>query len=98
DADCTALLWRPSAATVLPRCPPAHDFLARAERVSNEPALLARLRIGRHKGVALAEVPDAYLEWLLREPGMEADAVFTARHHLRLRSVRGARQMPATAV
>ncbi|MDE0921477.1 exonuclease domain-containing protein [Aurantimonas coralicida] len=98
DAVCTAVLLRTIAATLMPRCHDVDDFLERADRVSNEPALLARLRFGRHKGVALAEVPDAYLEWLLREPGMEADAVFTARHHLRLRSVRGARQMPAAAV
>jgi exodeoxyribonuclease X len=85
DALCTAVLLRQIAAELLPRCRDAADFLDRAERVSAEPALLARLRFGRHKGLSLAEVPTDYLEWLVAEPGMEADAVYTARHHLRLR-------------
>ncbi|MEF2552889.1 exonuclease domain-containing protein [Aurantimonas sp. A2-1-M11] len=98
DAVCTAVLLRTIAATLMPRCQDVADFLERAERASAEPALLARLRFGRHKGVALAEVPDAYLEWLLREPGMDADAVFTARYHLKRRSLRGARPMPSPSV
>lgn len=98
DAVCTAVLLRQIAAALMPRCADLADFLERAERVSNEPALLARLRFGRHKGVEIAKVPDDYLEWLIREPGMDADAVFTARHHLRLRGMRGARPLPASAV
>ncbi len=85
DALCTAVLLRRIAAELMPRCADAADFLARAERVSAEPALLARLRFGRHKNVALAQVPLDYLEWLVREPGMDADAVFTAQHHIALR-------------
>ena len=85
----------------MPRCADLSDFLDRAEKVSNDPALLARLRFGRHKGVPLPDVPDDYLEWLTREPGMDADAVFTARHHLKMRAgrpVRGARPLPSAAV
>lgn len=85
DALCTAVLLRRIAAELMPRCADVTDFLERAERVSNEPALLARLRFGRHKNSALRDVPTDYLEWLVREPGMDADAIFTARHHLVLR-------------
>ncbi|MBO0904776.1 exonuclease domain-containing protein [Jiella sonneratiae] len=94
DAVCTAVLLRKIAETLMPRCHDLADFLDRAEKASAEPALLARLRFGRHKGVPIAEVPDDYLDWLTREPGMSADAVFTARHHLKLRGIRGARALP----
>jgi exodeoxyribonuclease X len=97
DAACTALLLRAITAALLPRCADLADFLERAEKVSREPALLARFRFGRYKGVDLARVPDAYLEWLGREPGMDADTLFTARHHLRHRGIRGARVLPAAA-
>lgn len=91
DALCTAILLRRIAEELLPRCQDIGDFLERAERVSNEPALLAKLRFGKHKGVPLRDVPADYLEWLIREPGMDADAVFSARHHLAAKEVRGAR-------
>ncbi|MCB8839506.1 exonuclease domain-containing protein [Aurantimonas sp. VKM B-3413] len=94
DAVATAVLLRRIAEALMPRCHDLADFLERAERVSNEPALLAKLRFGRHKGIELAKVPDDYLEWLVREPGMDADAVFTAKHHLKLRQIRGARMLP----
>ncbi|MBO0662265.1 DUF3820 family protein [Jiella sp. MQZ9-1] len=93
DAVCTAVLLRQIAAVLMPRCHDLADFLARAERVSNEPALLAKLRFGRHKGRPIADVPDDYLDWLIREPGMHPDAAFTAKHQLQLRGVRGARPL-----
>jgi len=85
DALCTAVLLRRIAAELMPRCRDVADFLDRAERVSAEPALLARLRFGRHKGLPMVEVPTDYLEWLVAEPEMDTDAVWTARHHLSLR-------------
>lgn len=91
DALATAVLLRQVAQVLMPRCAGLADFLDRAARVSAEPALLARLRFGRHKGVPLAEVPADYLDWLIREPGMDADAVFSARHQLARRPVRGQR-------
>lgn len=97
DAVCTAVLLREIANVLMPRCAGVEDFLERAHRVSNEPALLARLRFGRHKGVVLAEVPTDYLEWLVAEPGMEADAVYTARHHLERRVMRGLRALAPEA-
>ena len=94
DAVCTAVLLRRIAETLMPRCADIGDFLDRAERVSSEPTLLAKLRFGRHKDVPIAQVPDDYLDWLTREPGMSADAVFTAKHQLKLRGIRGARPLP----
>ncbi|KAB0680188.1 exonuclease domain-containing protein [Aureimonas leprariae] len=97
DALCTAVLLREIAWVLAPRCTDLADFLLRAEKVSAEPALLAKFRFGRHKGVPLAEVPTDYLEWLVREPDMDADAAFTARwhlDHLRLRGVRAAPALP----
>lgn len=91
DALCTAVLLKRIAEVLMPRCLGLADFLERAERVSAEPALLARLGFGRHKGTPFAEAPADYLEWLAREPGMDADTVFTARRQLMLRQVRGAR-------
>ncbi|MEF2072210.1 exonuclease domain-containing protein [Consotaella aegiceratis] len=85
DAVCTAVLLRSIASALMPNCADLGDFLDRAEQASREPALLAKLRFGKHKGAPIAEVPDDYLEWLIAEPGMDADARFTARHHLRQR-------------
>ena len=100
DALCTAVLLRRTVAELMPRCADLADFLARAERVSNEPALLVRLRFGKHKGVPIRDVPTDYLEWLVREPEMDVDALYTARHHLERRAQRQidaiARPMPAT--
>ncbi len=95
DALCTAVLLRAIARALMPRCCDAADFLQRAERVSAEPALLARLRFGRHKGVPLAQVPADYLEWLVNEPDMDRDAVFSARRQLERLGQRGVREAPA---
>lgn len=97
DALATAVLLRRIADVLMPRCRDVEDFLDRAERVTQQPALLAKLRFGKHKGVPLAEVPADYLEWLVAEPGMDADAVFTARHHLARQTIRGARPLPVAA-
>ena len=90
DAVCTAALLKAIASVLLPRCEDVGDFLRRAEAVSTEPGLLRRLRFGQHKGKPLAEVPTDYLEWMLREPEMNADARFTADHELK-RRLRGAK-------
>jgi exodeoxyribonuclease X len=92
------VLLRTIAERLMPRCDGLADFMARAEKVSAEPALLAKLRFGRHKGVPLAEVPTDYLEWLVAEAGMDADARFTAERQLASRAVRGQRPLPESAV
>ncbi|MEM7568128.1 MAG: exonuclease domain-containing protein [Pseudomonadota bacterium] len=93
DAICTAALLRAIANVLMPRCDGIADFLKRAEAVSAEPGLLRRLRFGQHKGKPIAEVPADYLEWMLREPDMNADAKFTADHELK-RRLRGVRARP----
>ncbi len=85
DAICTAALLKAIAAVLMPRCDGVGDFLTRAEAVSLQPGLLRRLRFGQHKGKPIAEVPSDYLEWMLREPEMNADAKFTADYELRRR-------------
>lgn len=101
DALCTAVLLRRIAEELMGRCEGVADFLARAAAVSDEPALLAKLRFGRHKNVPMSEVPLDYLEWLVREPEMDADAVFTARREIARREERlvegRARPMPERA-
>ena len=97
DAACTVELLRACVRALMPRCEGTADFLARAARVSREPGLLVRFRFGRHKGMAVREVPTDYLIWMAREPDMDADARFTASHELRRRGVDGLRGGPREA-
>lgn len=85
DAACTAILLRTSLEALAGRCANVDDFLERAEAVSREPALLVRLRFGKHKETPIRDVPTDYLEWLERQPNMDGDVRFTVRHHLRVR-------------
>ncbi|KAA0970926.1 DNA polymerase III subunit epsilon [Aureimonas fodinaquatilis] len=85
DALCTAVLLARIADVLMPACYDVQDFIERSSRVSDEPALLAKLRFGKYKGIALCDVPMDYLEWLTGQPNMDADVVFTAHHHLRRR-------------
>ncbi|SJZ68425.1 exonuclease domain-containing protein [Consotaella salsifontis] len=88
DAVCTAVLLRAIAGALMADCADLGDFLERAEKVSLEPALLTKFRSGKHKGELISAVPDAYLEWLVAEKGVDPDARFTAKHHLKLRQAR----------
>ena len=94
DAVCTVELLRACHAALGPRCDGPLDFLKRAARVSAEPGLLVRFRFGRHKGMAVREVPTDYLLWIAREPDMDRDAAFTARHELARRGAMIARPLP----
>ena len=87
DAVCTVELLAACYRALAPRCRGPEDFLARAVRVSREPGLLVRFRFGRHKGMAVREVPTDYLIWVMGEPEMDADAAFTARHELKRRGL-----------
>lgn len=87
DAVCTVELLRACHAALAPRCDGPADFLRRAARVSAEPGLLVRFRFGRHKGMAVREVPTDYLIWMIGEPDMDRDAAFTARHELKRRGL-----------
>ena len=87
DAVCTAELLRAIHGKLGPRCNGLADFMARAKRVSDEPALLAKFRFGKHKGERVREVPSDYLSWCLGEKDMNEDVRFTAAHELRRRGV-----------
>lgn len=53
---------------------------------TKQPSLLPRVTFGKHRGKGWHEVDDGYLEWILRQTDMDADVVFTARHHLKARA------------
>ena len=92
DVACTVALLRACHARLMPRCESTQDFIRRAARVAAEPALLTRLRFGKHKFEPLRDVPEDYLRWLVREPDMDVDVVFSARRELARREL--VRQTP----
>lgn len=66
--------------------PPAGEKVVTVEqmiKVSSMPAILPKLRFGKHAGKKFSEVPKDYLEWMVKQTDMDEDAVFTARHHLK---------------
>lgn len=52
---------------------------------SDEPVLLTRVTFGKHQGKSWNEVPSDYLEWMLGQD-FDADRLYTARHHLKVRA------------
>jgi exodeoxyribonuclease X len=53
---------------------------------SNQPSLLpGAINFGKHKGVLWSQCDSSYLEWMTRQPDMDEDKVFTARHWLNRR-------------
>lgn len=51
-------------------------------RLSSEPVLLKKIRFGKYAGTSFQDVPVDYLRWLIRQPQMDADVLYSARHHL----------------
>jgi len=49
---------------------------------SNRPALLPRINFGKHKGKEWKEIPPDYINWMIRQPDMGEDIMFSARHFL----------------
>lgn len=49
---------------------------------SSSPALFTTINFGKHFGKRYDEVPVDYLEWMARQPDMDADKVFSAKHWL----------------
>lgn len=49
---------------------------------SSQPALLPRVTFGKHRGAEWKDIPRDYLEWLCRQPDMNEDVKFTAKHYL----------------
>jgi exodeoxyribonuclease X len=59
--------------------------IAEMVKVSAAPVLLPRFGFGKHAGVALAEVPVDYLDWIVNKSGMtDEDVLHTARHYQRM--------------
>lgn len=52
-----------------------------ALRITEQPALLPRVTFGKHAGLAWADVPTDYLQWLLKQD-FDEDTLYTAKHHL----------------
>jgi exodeoxyribonuclease X len=77
-----AILWRVLRASGL--------TLQNMLDVSNDPALLPRLRFGEHKGKPIAEVPTDYLEWCWRNILDDEDVQWTVAYELRRRASRAA--------
>lgn len=50
---------------------------------SGEPAVLAKVGFGKHRGQKWSDVPRDYLEWILRQRDMDADVVHTAKQQLK---------------
>ncbi len=51
--------------------------------MSGRPAVLRKIRFGKHRGQLWAELPRDYLQWIARQPDMDADSRHTAMHYLR---------------
>ncbi len=51
--------------------------------ISSRPALLPKLRFGKHGELPLAQVPKDYLRWILSQD-FDEDVKYTANHYLRL--------------
>jgi len=46
-----------------------------------EPVAYDRMPFGKHKGLPLSEVPSSYLGWLIKQPDLDADMMFTLRRY-----------------
>lgn len=53
-------------------------------KISSYPAVLRRIRFGKHRGSLFSDVPADYLEWLLTSE-MGEDVKFTAKRELQIR-------------
>lgn len=53
---------------------------------SNQPSLLpGAINFGKHKGVLWSDCDPGYLQWIVKQPDMDEDKKFTARHYLAAR-------------
>lgn len=55
-------------------------------RISDYPALLRKMNFGKHKGMAFADAPSDYLEWIRDKSDMNEDTKFTAKYWLQKRA------------
>jgi exodeoxyribonuclease X len=56
--------------------------LSRLLAWNKEPALLPRVKFGKHFGAKWSDVPGDYLQWVMRQRDMDPDIVFTAHTEL----------------
>lgn len=50
--------------------------------LTKKPILMKTVSFGAHRGKLWKEVPHSYLAWMMRQKDFDADAIFTAKHHL----------------
>lgn len=55
---------------------------------TEQPAMMVKIRFGKHRGRRWDEVPTDYLQWVAGQRDMDADTRACARHHLNLRGAR----------
>jgi len=49
---------------------------------TGQPTLMPRITFGKHKGKEWKDVPPDYINWMIRQPDMGEDIMFSARHFL----------------
>ena len=54
--------------------------------ISSYPALLRKMNFGKHKGMAFADAPADYLEWIRDKSDMNEDTKFSAKYWLQRRA------------
>jgi exodeoxyribonuclease X len=72
----------------------AHLLVELAERASldqmitwtSEPKLMPVIPFGKHRGAKWADAPLDYLQWMQRQTGMDADAIWNAAREIRRRA------------
>jgi exodeoxyribonuclease X len=52
---------------------------------TKQPRPMPLMTLGKHKGQAWAQIPDDYLDWMVSQVDMDADAVWHARTELNRR-------------
>jgi len=55
-------------------------------RWSKGPALLPRIKFGKHKGKRWEDAPTDYLEWIVNKSDLDRDIKANAKHHLKKRA------------
>lgn len=58
------------------------EFTAWALDVSVKPILLRHIMFGKYRGMAFADVPKDYLQWLQKQPDNDENLKFTLEHYL----------------
>lgn len=54
----------------------------RQVEISKKPMLIRKIKFGKHKGKLMEDVPADYLMWLLNQPDLDEDLLYTINHYL----------------